>query len=404
MTINLSVLIFHSTHLQNLRLTAILLLSTTAFASEKLQAKAKPPASVSTQPAKTSHGKREAPMGFNTMDYSQPSHPGYNYGVPQTSFSLPQFSENKYFSSPYKFTAPQHSQYNGYNSFSEGSVKYSIGTKELSDLLKALHSSNPTISIRAIPTDHSWGASPYNSFDSFSNYKPTMFKINEIATPSYGTPLAPPLNSYLPTNFGAHHSYEPSYASMIKGLQHYSSPFKAPSDLYSGNKYISAIKPIISQPKPQVASPLHTSVEIQRPFKPSTFLGTTNEIPDYSHGQPSTPSSQNSYLSPSLQYLPPQKSPNKVTFEPPSSSYLPPHQHSQPNNAYLPSKPSNTYLPAASSNVHYNSGSSHEDSSKRSPFSHAHNSEESRESYDFSGSSSVPSGGHSHYHKHPWQP
>ncbi|XP_055642835.1 uncharacterized protein LOC129779409 isoform X2 [Toxorhynchites rutilus septentrionalis] len=367
-----------------LLLDAFLLLSATALASGNAQTNQKP-ASASAQTGKTSHGKREVSTGFSPPDYTQPSQPGYSYGVPQTSFNLPQFSENKFFSSPYKFTAPQHPQYNGFNSFSEGSVKYSIGSKELSDLLKMLHSSNPTISIRAIPSDHSWGASSYNPFDSFANYKPTMFKINEIASPSYGTPLAPPLNSYLPTSYGEPHGYEPSYASMIKGLKHYSTSFKAPSsDLYSGNKYISAIKPITSQPKPQVASPLHTSVEIHRPFKPSTFLGTTSEIPDYSHSQSSPPSSHNSYITPALQYLPPPKSPNKVTFEQPSNSYLPPHQPSKPNNAYLPSKPSNTYLPAVSTN--------------------SHSSEESRESYDFSGSSSVPSGGHSQYHKHPWQP
>nr|XP_019544913.2 DNA-directed RNA polymerase II subunit RPB1-like [Aedes albopictus] len=393
------------------KLTAIVLLSVGVLAAKDAQPKSgTSAASASAKPkSKIPHGKREAPVGYGPMEYLNSGHTGYNYGVAQPSFNLPQYTGQKYYMAPFKYPTTQPAYFSpathGYNSFADNSVKYSIGSKELSDLLKALQSPSPSISIKAIPSGNGWDA-PY-SYDSFSQFKPTMIKVQEVPSHSYGAPLAPPVSSYYSHGYAAPHQSEPTYASGVKGLRHYSSSYnQALPDLYSGNKYISSIKPLTVQTPVQVLSPLHTSIHTQKPFKPSTYLGTTNDTPDYSHTQaPTSTSVHNSYLAPSLQYLPP-KAQNKVTFEQPSKTYLP-SLPSSPSNTYLPPKPSNTYLPAAPSSTNYIPVSSHSDNSKHlQHLHHQHSSDESNDSYEYSGTAggSVSSGSTVKPHHHPWQP
>ncbi|XP_065072717.1 uncharacterized protein LOC135697059 [Ochlerotatus camptorhynchus] len=393
------------------KLTAVVLLSAGVLAAKEAQPKSSSaPASASHKtPSKIPHGKREAPVGFGHMEYLPPSYSGYNYGVAQPSFNVPQYPGQKYFMAPFKYPSPQPASFfspaaqHGYNSFADNSVKYSIGSKELSDLLKALNSPSPAISIKAVPTGHGWDT-PYN-YDSFSQYKPTMFKVHEAPTHTYGTPQGPPLNSYYSHGYGAPQQSAPAYAAGIKGLGHYASSINAAiPDLYSGNKYISSIKPLAVQNQAHVLSPLHTSIHNQKPFKPSTYLGSTNDSPDYSHTQaPTSTSVHNSYLAPSLQYLP-SKAQNKVIYEQPSKTYLP-SLPSSPSRAYLPPKPSHTYLPAGSSSQNYIPVSSHGDSTQHlQHLHHQHSSGESKESYEYSGSASAPTESTIKSHNHPWQP
>ncbi|EAT48961.1 AAEL000021-PA [Aedes aegypti] len=392
------------------KLTAIVLFSAGVLAGKEAQPKsaAAPASSPSKPQPKIPHGKREAPVGYGPMDYLNPGHTGYNYGVAQPSFNLPQYSGQKYFMGPFKYPTTQPAYFapasHGYNTFADNSVKYSIGSKELSDLLKALHSPSPAISIKAVPTGQGWDT-PY-SYESLNQFKPTMIKIHEVPSHSYGAPLAPTTNSYYSHGYSAPHPAEPTYASGVKGLRHYASSYNAAiPDLYSGNKYISSIKPLAVQTPVQVLSPLHTSIHTQKPFKPSTYLGTTNDAPDYSHTQsPTSTSVHNSYLAPSLQYLPP-KAQNKITFEQPSKTYLP-ALPSSPSNTYLPPKPSNTYLPAKPSSGNYIPMTSHGDDSKHlQHLHHHHSSDESNDSYEYSGTAgSAPSGSTVKPHHHPWQP
>ncbi|XP_062564531.1 uncharacterized protein LOC134227202 isoform X2 [Armigeres subalbatus] len=387
-------------------LTTIVLLSVEVFASKETSPKSSTQSLPSKPQSKIPHGKREAPAGYGPSDYFNSGHTGFNYNVAQPSFSLPQYTGQKYFTAPFKFPPTQPAYFSpanhGFNSFAENSVKYSIGSKELSDLLKALHSPTPAISIKAIPSGHGWDTS--HGFDSFSQYKPTMIKIHEIPSHSFGAPLGPaPVNSYYSHGYGALQQPEPSYAAGLKGLRHYASSYNsAIPDLYSGNKYISSIKPLTVQTPVQVLSPLHTSVQPQKPFKPSTYLGSTNDSPDYSHTQaPTSTSIHNNYLAPSLQYLPP-KAQNKVTFEQPSKTYLPPLP-SSPSNSYLPAKPSNTYLPATPSSINYIPTSSHDDNTKHlQHLHHHHSSGESNESYDYA--ASAPTESVVKHSRHPWQP
>ncbi|XP_001867255.2 uncharacterized protein LOC6050691 [Culex quinquefasciatus] len=398
--------------MMHFRLAAIVLLSAAVLAAKEPQkpkpTKATPVTASPKAPAKTPHGKREAPVGYGHMDYIPPSHPGYSYGIAQPSFNLPQYSGHKYFGMPsYKFAAAPQSSFfapvsqHGFNSLADSSVKYSIGSKELAELIKALHSPSPAISIKAVPTGHGWDT-PY-SYDAFAHYKPTMYKVHEIS-PSYGAPLATP---YLPPSYGIPQQLsEPTYPTGAKGVRHYASSVNAPvPDIYSGNKYISAIKPINVQTPAQVVSPLHTSIHAQKPFKPSTYLGSSNDISDYTQTQtPTSSSAHNAYLAPTLQYLPPAKPQNKITFDQPSKSYLPPVPV-KTNNGYLPPpKPANTYLPVASPNHNYIPVSSNDDNVKH--YQHLqppHSSEESNESaYDYH--ASAPSGSTAKPHHHPWQP
>ncbi|XP_039433519.1 uncharacterized protein LOC120415942 [Culex pipiens pallens] len=397
---------------RHFRLAAIVLLSAAVLAAKEPQkpkpTKATPVTASPKAPAKTPHGKREAPVGYGHMDYIPPSHPGYSYGIAQPSFNLPQYSGHKYFGMPsYKFAAAPQSSYfapvsqHGFNSLADSSVKYSIGSKELAELIKALHSPSPAISIKAVPTGHGWDT-PYN-YDAFAHYKPTMYKVHEIS-PSYGAPLATP---YLPPSYGIpQQPSEPTYPTGVKGVRHYASSVNAPvPDIYSGNKYISAIKPINVHTPAQVVSPLHTSIHAQKPFKPSTYLGSSNDISDYTQTQtPTSSSAHNAYLAPTLQYLPPAKPQNKITFDQPSKSYLPPVPV-KTNNGYLPPpKPANTYLPVASPNHNYIPVTSNDDNVKH--YQHLqppHSSEESNESaYDYH--ASAPSGSTAKPHHHPWQP
>ncbi|XP_055608601.1 uncharacterized protein LOC129755920 [Uranotaenia lowii] len=436
----------------SLKLAALVLLSTTVLAakspSQSKTGSTKSPGHLKPTTTKTPHGKREATAGgYGHMDYVAPTHPGYSYGVPQQPFNYPQY--HKYFSSPYKFQMPQASFFapaaqHGYNMFSDAPVKYNIGSKELADLLKALSAQNPSISIKAVPSGHGWD-SPF-SYDTFdSHYKPTMIKFHEI--PSYGTPLSAP--AYL--SGGLH---EPTYAAGVKGLRHFASTLGTPvSDLYSGNKYISAIKTIPIQHPSQIVSPLHTSITHNpKPFKPSTYLGSTNEISEYAPTQiPTSSIAHNSYLAPALQYLPPSKVPNKheqpskhylpvAGQKPNTNAYLPPPtnnaylpptnnvHHQSPNNAYLPpvnnaylpptnnaylpptnnaylppSKPSNKYLPAAPSSNAY-LPPSHDDKHLQHLQNNHHSVEESNESYGFSATGSAPVGTTAKPYHHPWQP
>ncbi|XP_058823628.1 uncharacterized protein LOC131684624 isoform X2 [Topomyia yanbarensis] len=338
------------------------------------------------------------------MEFIAPTISGFNYGMPQPLYNVPHYSGYKYYATPYKFAQPtlfSPANQHGFNSFADSPVKYSISSKELSEIIKALHSPNPALTIRAVPTGGGWDNT--FSYDPISQYKSPMLKIHEIPSSSYGIPPSSPMSTFLPSSYGAHPNTpsEPSYASGIKGLRHYATPSNSHvPDLYSGNKYISAIKPLTFHAPSQPVSQLHTSIHTQKPFKPSTYLGSTNEFSDYSHNQPATSSSfHNAYLAPALQFLPP-KVQNKVTYEQPTKSYLPPVQ-SKPNTGYLPPKPSNTYLPAAPSSPNYISINSHENDGKQHQHFHSHSLEESNESYDYSGSASTTVKPHSH---HPWQP
>ncbi|XP_058453359.1 DNA-directed RNA polymerase II subunit RPB1-like [Malaya genurostris] len=383
------------------RITAILLLSVSALAAKESQSKSTVKSSSAKISAKGPHGKREVASEYGPMEFIAPTISGFTYGMPQPLFNIPHYTGYRYYSSPYKFSQPSlfsPASQQDFHTFPNSPVKYSISSKELSEIIKALQSPNPALTIRAVPTSSGWDNTL--GYDPTGHYKSPTLKFHETLPSTYGIPHSTPSNSYLPANYAAHPNTadEPLFANGVKGVRHYASSSNSHvPDLYTGNKYISAIKPLYYPA--QAVSQLHTNIHTQKPFKPSTYLGSTNEISDYSHSQPATSSSfHNAYLAPALQYLPP-KVDNKVTYEQPTKSYLPPVQ-SKPTNSYLPPKPSNTYLTAAPSNPNYISISSHENDGKQYQHYHSHSLEESNESIEYSGSHSTTA----KPHHHPWQP
>uniref|UniRef100_A0A182P642 Uncharacterized protein n=1 Tax=Anopheles epiroticus TaxID=199890 RepID=A0A182P642_9DIPT len=380
------------------------------------------------------------------------SHGSYSYSIPQHSSFPPSFGGHKLYLGPtpsltsfkympagssHAFFAPAfgHSSHPSFGGFGEPAhVKYggsSFGSKDLSDLLKQLHSVGP-LTIKAVPAGYAYGAYPEPDaghgssvvLDSSAfHLKPLALKFHQdLPSFSHGSSLphaaalsAPAGPTSTSSSYGhvAHSAgYEhPSYASGVKGLRHYSTPNVPSSDLYSGNKYISTLN--LHQPTTAtMVSPLHTSVHStvhgggaaaaghQKPFKPSTYLGATHETV-------SAPSSAHTgaYLAPALQYLPPvgkgSPFPPKLSYDSPAKhGYLPPAPPS--TNAYLPPpKPAHGYLPPASSAssnyIPLSSGSapsssgSHEDAVRKpSPHHHLHGGEQhSSESLEYSGATAA---------------
>ncbi|XP_049534303.1 mucin-6-like [Anopheles darlingi] len=346
------------------------------------------------------------PLSSSELYAPATGHGAYSYSIPQHS-SFPvhgSFGGHKLFASPasLKYSQPGGSSHAFFSpivhhhhqpqthSFSGGfsepighPIKYgsSFGTNDLTDILKKLQTVGP-LTIKAIPSSFAYGSfgdhhEPHHAspllFDSNSlhSLKPTAFKVQEFPSFHSGLPQAAALTAPGPgptstsSTYGhLSHSlgYEPSYASGVKGLRHYSTPNVPERDLYSGNKYISSIS--LQQPSSAtMVSPLHTSVHstfsTQKPFKPSTYLGSSHETisaPSNSHAQ-THPIPTGSYLAPSLQYLPAvsSKQPHhthKLSYDSPAKhGYLPPAPPT--TNAYLPplshSKPStNAYLPPVS--------------------------------------------------------
>uniref|UniRef100_A0A4Y0BLW2 Mucin n=1 Tax=Anopheles funestus TaxID=62324 RepID=A0A4Y0BLW2_ANOFN len=423
-------------------------------------------APVVTGAKKAPHGKREVTSyGLphhthhrNSLGHAQPltefyapatSHGSYSYSIPQHS-SFPSmhgpasFGTHKLYLSPapavtgFKYTpgvASSHAFYSpslghhaSHQSFGggfvePGPVKYgTFGSKDLADLLKQIHSVGP-LTIKAVPSSYAYGTPFAESHDTGSNpsvlfdsgafhLKPMALKFHDVPTFAHGSSLphaaaltAPAGPTSTSSTYGhvAHTlGYEPSYASGVKGLRHYSTPNVPTNDLYSGNKYISTLN--LHQPTTAtMVSPLHTSVHStvghQKPFKPSTYLGSTHET----ISAPST-SHTGSYLPPSLQYLPPVSKgtpfPHKHSYESPAKhGYLPPAPPS--TNAYLPphNKPAHGYLPpvstgSSSNYISLESGSapsssgSHEDTVRKPQLHHhhhQHHTEHSSESLEYSG-------------------
>uniref|UniRef100_A0A182N4V1 Mucin-like domain-containing protein n=1 Tax=Anopheles dirus TaxID=7168 RepID=A0A182N4V1_9DIPT len=373
------------------------------------------------------------------------SHGSYSYSIPQhgsfgahklfyganSQSSIP--SSLKYtpssLASSHAFFAPlglQSVHHGAFGGFPEvGHTKYaSFGTKDLSELLKQLHSVGP-LTIKAIPSSYAYGAfgheheqtshnSPSVLYDSGAfHLKPMPLKLHEVPSFTHGSSLphaaaltAPAGPTSTSSTYGhvAHTlGYEPSYASGLKGLRHYSSSNVPANDLYSGNKYVSALNVNHQPTTATMVSPLHTSVHStvghQKPFKPSTYLGSTHET----ISAPST-SHTGSYLPPSLQYLPPvgkgSPFPHKVSYDSPAKhGYLPPAPPS--TNAYLPplSKPAHGYLPpvssAGSNYIPLSSSSapasagSHEDIVRKPSQHPQQHPEHSGESLEYSGASSA---------------
>lgn len=439
----------------------------------------KPPTTVTKKAS--SHGKREVASAYGLPHY-QPSHHRYSfaghaqplgefYAPPATShgsysYSIPQhspfppmhgsFGGHKLYLGPapslttsYKYTpasshaffAPAvgqgHQFAGGFGGPEPTHFKYgsSFGSKELSDLLKQLHSVGP-LTIKAIPASYAYG-SPFPEHDaghpspsvvldsSAFHLKPMPLKFHpEVASFAHGVSLpqaaaltAPAGPTSTSSTYGhlAHSlGHEPSYASGVKGLRHYSSSPNVPAnDLYSGNKYISTLN--LHQPTTAtMVSPLHTSVHStvggggagsgsahQKPFKPSTYLGSTHET----ISAPST-SHTGAYLAPSLQYLPPVSKgapfPPKLSYDSPAKhGYLPPAPPStnaylppppKPAHGYLPPVPSSNYLPLSASSA---PSGSHEDTGRK-PSGHQqhhhhihHGSEQSSESLEYSGATAA---------------
>ncbi|XP_035902359.1 E3 ubiquitin-protein ligase arkadia-B-like [Anopheles stephensi] len=451
--------------------------------NQQPSAPSKPPATVTK---KAPHGKREvASYGlphhthnrYSFAAHSQPltefyapatSHGSYSYSIPQHSSSFssmhvpasfgphklylgsaPSLTSFKYtpsVASSHSFFAPSlghHAPHQSFGGFGDaGSFKYgSYGSKDLSDLLKQLHSVGP-LTIKAIPSSYAYGA-PFGEQHDTGNSPPVVFennafhlkpltlKVHEVPSFSHssnGLPHAAALTAPTgPTSTSSSYGhvahslgYEPSYANGVKGLRHYSTPNVPAGDLYSGNKYISTLN--LHQPTTAtMVSPLHTSVHStvghQKPFKPSTYLGSTHETvssPSNSH--------TGSYLAPSLQYLPPvskgSQYPHKLSYDSPAKhGYLPPPPPPPPStNAYLPplNKPAHGYLPPVSSGstsyISHTSGSgsapsssgSHEDTGRK-PQLH-HHSDHSGESLEYSGATaSVPTPPSSVTSSHHWQ-
>uniref|UniRef100_A0AAG5CU22 Uncharacterized protein n=1 Tax=Anopheles atroparvus TaxID=41427 RepID=A0AAG5CU22_ANOAO len=401
------------------------------------------------------------------------SHGAYSYSIPaHSSFpSLGSSSHKLFLGSPstsYKYTpsvasshaffAPlghqhHHHQQHSFNGFSEPApVKYgSFGTKDLSDLLKQLHAVGP-LTIKSIPNSYAYGSfgehhesSPL-LFDHSNtlHLKPMTIKIQEVPSlPSFAhssfpqaaalsAPAGPTSSSSTYGHVSHGLTYEPSYASGVKGLRHYSTSNGPANDLYSGSKYVSGLSPTVQHHQPTGAtmvSPLHTSVHSiigshsqshspshsQKPFKPSTYLGSTHET----ISAPST-THAHSFLAPSLQYLPPvskvPQHPHKLSYDSPAKhGYLPPAPPS--NNAYLPphGKPAHGYLPPATgANSNYiplssssapSSAGSHEDTIRKphQHLQHHHHSEQSGESLEYSGATvaaATPTAVTPHHWKH----
>ncbi|XP_053667660.1 uncharacterized protein LOC128718010 [Anopheles marshallii] len=425
---------------------------------------------------KAPHGKREvASYGLPhhthhrySLGHTQPltefyapatSHGSYSYSIPQHSSYPSSFGTHKLYLGPtpavtgFKYTPgvasshaffspslghhPAHQSFGGY--VDAGPVKYgSFGAKDLSEILKQIHSVGP-LTIKAIPSSYAYGApfaeqhdtgnNPSVLFDSGAfHLKPMTLKLHEVPSFGHGSGLphaaaltAPAGPTSTSSTYGhvAHSlGYEPSYANGVKGLRHYSTSNVPTNDLYSGNKYISTLN--LHQPTTAtMVSPLHTSVHStvghQKPFKPSTYLGSTHET----ISAPST-SHTGSYLPPSLQYLPPVSKgtpyPHKHSYEspakhgylppaPPSTNaYLPPH--SKPAHGYLPpvsSGSSSNYIPLPSSSAPSSSGS-HEDTGRKPQLHHHHHSDHSSESLEYGGATApVPTPSavtSSHHWKH----
>uniref|UniRef100_A0A182JYS3 Mucin-like domain-containing protein n=1 Tax=Anopheles christyi TaxID=43041 RepID=A0A182JYS3_9DIPT len=383
------------------------------------------------------------------------SHGGYSYSIPQhssfpslhgpASFGghklyygpAPSLSSFKYSpASSHAFFAPSlghsHPSFGGFGEPSH--FKYgTFGSKDLSELLKQLHSVGP-LTIKAIPSSYAYGsfpehetghvASPSVVLDSSAfHLKPMPLKFHqELATSfTHGSklPHAAPLTAPAvgPTSTSSTYGhvahslgYEPSYANGVKGLRHYSTPNVPANDLYSGNKYISTLN--LHQPTTAtMVSPLHTSVHStvggggtgghQKPFKPSTYLGSTHET----ISAPST-SHTGAYLAPSLQYLPPvgkgSSFPHKFSYDSPAKhGYLPPGPPStnaylpppKPGHSYLPplsSGASSNYIPLSSSSAPSSQSGSHEDTVRKPSVQHHHHGgEHSSESLEYSGATAA---------------
>ncbi|XP_050086284.1 uncharacterized protein LOC126571637 [Anopheles aquasalis] len=394
--------------------------------------------------------------GHGAYSYSIPQHSSFpvhgSYGgghklfaspAASLKYSQPGGSSHAFFAPIVHHHQPQAHSFSGFSEPIGHPIKYgsSFSSNDLTDILKKLQSVGP-LTIKAIPSSFAYGsfgdhhehASPL-LFDSNSlHLKPTAFKVQEFPSFHSGLPQAAALTAPGPgptstsSTYGhLSHSvaYEPSYASGVKGLRHYSTPNVPERDLYSGNKYISSIS--LQQPSSAtMVSPLHTSVHstfsTQKPFKPSTYLGSSHETisaPSNSHAQ-THPIPTGSYLAPSLQYLPAvsSKQPHhthKLSYDSPAKhGYLPPAPPT--TNAYLPplshSKPppANGYLPpvsaAGQSNyipLHTSAGSSspgsHEDTVRSKPIEVQHHHhyqqqqqqhhEESHESIDYSGATAA---------------
>ncbi|XP_050078107.1 uncharacterized protein LOC126565011 [Anopheles maculipalpis] len=442
-----------------------------------------PSKSPATVTKKAPHGKREVtsyglphhthsryPFGGHVQPLAEfyapaTSHGSYSYSIPQHSAfppmhvpasfgahklylgpapSLTSFKYTPSVASSHAFFSPSlghHAPHQSFGGFSDaGTIKYgSYGSKDLSDLLKQLHSVGP-LTIKAIPSSYAYGAPFGEQHDTGNSHsvvldsnafhlKPMPLKIHELPSfthsssslPHAAALTAPAGPTSTSSTYGhvAHSlGYEPSYANGVKGLRHYSSSNVPSNDLYTGNKYISTLN--LHQPTTAtMVSPLHTSVHSsvghQKPFKPSTYLGSTHET----ISSPST-SHTGSYLAPSLQYLPPvskgSQYPHKLSYDSPAKhGYLPPPPPTPSTNAYLPPHniPAHGYLPpVASGSTSYISHSSasgpsasgsHEETGRK-PQLHHHNSEHSSESLEYSGAtapvptpSSVTS---SHHWKH----
>ncbi|XP_052869312.1 uncharacterized protein LOC128274987 [Anopheles cruzii] len=374
------------------------------------------------------------------------SHGGYSYSIPQHSPAYPAaYGSHKLFLSPatsslkytpaaassHAFFSP-HGHYASFNGFSDAPVKYgSFGSKDLSELLKQLHSTVGPLTIKPVPSSgygHGYGGSfgeHEHAFDTNAlHLKPVTFKLQELPSfhggpvPQALTAPAGPTSSSSTYGHVTHslgYEHAPSYTHGVKGLRHYSTPNVPAGDLYSGNKYVSSLG--LGQPSQHGASmvsPLHTSVHsalaTQKPFKPSTYLGSSHETISapsnaHVHTHPALPAG--SYLAPSLQYLPPVNKhpllPPKLSYDSPAKhGYLPPPPPPPSSNAYLPphGKPTNTYLPPVTSGGHSNyiplaasASESHEETVVRQPVQYHHQQQQhqdSNESLDYSGASAAP--------------
>lgn len=215
----------------------------------------------------------------------------------------------------------------------------------------------------------------------------------------------------------------PDYASGVKGLGHYStvSSISAPAPTPAAYKPQSYEIPSYKQQSYEVpVSHLYNQyAQTERPFKASTYLGSSQGIDSHSEQSIANHKPAGEYLPPSKTYLPakeqytptktylpakeqytpikeqfapskeqyapehspveyqiqyvqvPQKSylppasnsysPPKSVQEPPKTSYLPPTPVSPPKNQYLPpSQPSNNYLPPSNPfQTSYHSSSTH---------------------------------------------
>ncbi|XP_053671600.1 uncharacterized protein LOC128721828 [Anopheles nili] len=405
-------------------------------------------------PKKAPHGKREVggyhhhhqrysfghsvQQPFGEFYAPATSHGSYSYSIPQHhapsplygSFSSPKLylgsPSLKYSSAPslgassHAFYSPLGHQHTApFGGFADvGPAKYAggFGSKDISELLKQLHAVGP-LTIKAVPSSYAYGSfgdhgdsagNPLLFDTSPFQLKPVTLKLHDFSNLPHAAALTAPA------------PFEPSYASGVKGLRHYAGPsHSSASELYTPGKYAS----VVSHQQPTTAtmvSPLHTSVHSTlghpKPFKPSTYLGSTHETissPSTSHVQ--------TYLAPSLQYLPPVgkgSHVHKLSYDSPAKhGYLPPPPPppAPSTNAYLPPKPAHGYLPPVSSSgtgsnyIPLSTGSSsapsslgsHEDTLRKG---HPHHGgEHSSESLEYSGAtgaSPTPTSVTPHYWKH----